>query len=171
MSDRGHLSNSAAGGIDPAHYRRVLGAYPTGVVVITAAVDGAPVEMVVGSFTAVSLAPPLVAFLPGHASASWARMRGAEGFVVNVLGAEDAAISRQMSSKDAESRWAGVAFTLSASGIRKLDRAIAHVECKFLSATPAGDHDIVLGEVTDLALHQAGAPLVFCQGVFGSFTA
>ena len=171
MSAAAPLTPTVAGGIDPALYRHVLGHYPTGAAVITAEVAGAAVEMVVGSFTSVSLAPALVAFLPAHSSASWARMRAAEAFVVNILGAEDEALCRQMSAKNAADRWTGVAFGRSAGGLRKLDRAVAHVECRVLSITPAGDHDIVLGEVTDLALHRAGAPLVFCQGRFGTFTA
>lgn len=166
-----NLAPSTKGGIDPALFRQVLGHYPTGVVVITAEVAGAPVEMVVGSFTSVSLVPPLVAFLPGHGSSSWARLREAEAFVVNILGAEDEELCRQMSAKNAAERWRDVAFGRSAGGIRKLDRAVAHVEARVLSITAAGDHDIVLGEVTDLALHRAGAPLVFCQGAFGTFRA
>lgn len=51
--------------IDGATYRKVLGHYPTGVCVVTATLDdGKRAGMVVGSFTSVSLSPPLVAFFP-----------------------------------------------------------------------------------------------------------
>ena len=50
---------------DNATFRKVLGHYPTGVCVVTAVqADGTPTGMVVGSFTSVSLEPPLVAFFP-----------------------------------------------------------------------------------------------------------
>ena len=54
---------------DGERFRRVLGHYPTGVTVVTAlGPDGSPVGMAVGSFTSVSLDPPLVAFLPTRTS-------------------------------------------------------------------------------------------------------
>ena len=54
---------------DPGRFRHVLGHYPTGVTVVTAKEpDGTPVGMVIGSFTSVSLDPPLVAFFPGCSS-------------------------------------------------------------------------------------------------------
>ncbi|MFX8512227.1 flavin reductase family protein, partial [Acinetobacter baumannii] len=49
--------------IDPQLFRSVLGAYPTGVAVITAVdADGRRHGLVVGSFTSISLDPPLVGF-------------------------------------------------------------------------------------------------------------
>ena len=51
--------------MDGRLFRDVLGHYPTGVVLVTAiGSDGDPVGMIVGSFTSVSLDPPLVAYLP-----------------------------------------------------------------------------------------------------------
>lgn len=50
---------------DVKELRNILGHYPTGVCVITGMnPDHAPVGMVVGSFTSVSLDPPLVGFFP-----------------------------------------------------------------------------------------------------------
>jgi flavin reductase (DIM6/NTAB) family NADH-FMN oxidoreductase RutF len=55
--------------IEAATFRQVLGNYPTGVAAITAmTADGVPVGMVVGTFTSVSLDPPLVGFLPDKKS-------------------------------------------------------------------------------------------------------
>jgi 3-hydroxy-9,10-secoandrosta-1,3,5(10)-triene-9,17-dione monooxygenase reductase component len=52
---------------DGEHFRHVLSHYPTGVVVVTAvAGDGGLAGMAVGSFTSVSLNPPLVAYLDCH---------------------------------------------------------------------------------------------------------
>ena len=57
---------------DSATFRQILGHYPTGVCAITGMQkDGTPVAMIVGSFTSVSLDPPLVAFFPDKASSSW----------------------------------------------------------------------------------------------------
>jgi flavin reductase (DIM6/NTAB) family NADH-FMN oxidoreductase RutF len=81
---------------DPPIFRRVLAHNPTGASVVTAmGLDGHPAGMVVGTFTSVSLDPPLVAFLPDKASTSWPRIQEAGSFCVNVLSAGQQAVSRQ----------------------------------------------------------------------------
>ena len=71
---------------DEARFRQVLGHFPTGVTVITAVDAGAPVGMAVGSFTSLSLEPPLVLFCAGNTSSSWPKIRDAGVFCVNILG-------------------------------------------------------------------------------------
>jgi flavin reductase (DIM6/NTAB) family NADH-FMN oxidoreductase RutF len=58
--------------IDPAQFRAVLGHCPTGVAAITSRGMMGSRALVVGTFTSVSLDPPLVGFLPTKGSASWA---------------------------------------------------------------------------------------------------
>ena len=54
---------------DSNEFRRVMGAFPTGVVVVTATdEEGNALAMTVGSFVSVSLDPPLVGFLPTKTS-------------------------------------------------------------------------------------------------------
>src|SRR5581483_7424445 len=107
--------------IDPKQFRAVLGNYPTGVVVITAVEDGgAPCGMAVGSFTSVSLDPPLVAFLPDKSSTSFPKIRTASSFCVNVLAAEQEDICRAFARSGGD-KFAGVAWTPTASGAPKLD--------------------------------------------------
>ena len=71
---------------DSARFRQVLGHFPTGVTVVTGTADGAPHGMTIGSFTSVSLEPPLVGFLPQASSPSWQAISSSGAFCVNVLG-------------------------------------------------------------------------------------
>src|SRR6478736_4805318 len=96
---------------DPAWFRYVLGQYPTGVTLITAThPDGSPVGMVVGTFSSVSLDPPLVAFMPDVRSSSWRRIREAGSFCANILTAGQQDVCRAFSRKAADrftaSSWA-----------------------------------------------------------------
>ena len=70
---------------DTRAFRHALGHFPTGVCVVTARVDGAPVGMTVNSFNSLSLDPPLVLFSVGAGAASLPLWRRAEGYAVNVL--------------------------------------------------------------------------------------
>jgi flavin reductase (DIM6/NTAB) family NADH-FMN oxidoreductase RutF/DNA-binding IclR family transcriptional regulator len=156
---------------NPTQFRQVLGQYPTGVCVVTAIDDaGAPAAMVVGSFTSVSLAPPLVAFLPDRNSFSWGRLRTAEHFCVNVLGADQEAVCRRFASKEPQSvKFQGLATRASPLGSPIIEGAVAWIDCTHFAVHAAGDHDIVIGEVKHLDIEAGGLPLIFSQGGYGRF--
>lgn len=157
---------------NPAWYRQVLGQYPTGVCVITATEpSGEPVGMVVGSFTSVSLKPPLVAFLPDRNSSSWARLSAASHFCVNILSAEQEAVCRRFAAKDVSSRakFDGLSRRSSPLGAPILDDVVAWIDCDRHTLHEAGDHDIVIGEVKHLQIEGGGLPLLFFQGGYGRF--
>lgn len=64
--------------VDGQHLRAVLGHYPTGVSLLTGrADDGELSGLTVGSFTLISLDPPLVGFFVGKSSTTWPRIRAA----------------------------------------------------------------------------------------------
>jgi 3-hydroxy-9,10-secoandrosta-1,3,5(10)-triene-9,17-dione monooxygenase reductase component len=155
---------------DQLRFRRVMGRFPTGVVVITAiGADGAPVGITVGSFTSVSLDPPLVAFLPAKSSTSFPRIREARQFCVNVLARTQEAICRAMSSPAAD-RFAAVDWVPSAeTGSPIIDGVLAWIDCVIDAVHTAGDHYIVVGRVIDFGVPVPGAPLLFFQGGYGGF--
>ena len=156
--------------IDPMKFREVLGHYPTGVALITGiADDGAAIGMVVGTFTSVSLDPPLVAFLPTKSSHSFERLRTAAGFTVNILAHDQEDLCRQL-ARPATDKFAGLAWTPSSTGAPILDGVVASIDCTFHSILDGGDHHIVLGSVQELEVHRPVAPLIFFQGGYGGFT-
>ncbi len=154
---------------DPKVFRRVLGHYPTGVCVITAMqADGRPAGMAVGSFTSVSLDPPLVAFFPDRSSSTWPKIEAAGHFCVNVLAAHQEQLCRAFSSR-ADDKFAGIDYRLSDKGVPILDDVVAWIDCTLHAVHEAGDHFIVLGEVHALDVEKPHAPLLFFQGGYGRF--
>jgi flavin reductase (DIM6/NTAB) family NADH-FMN oxidoreductase RutF len=157
--------------IDAVTFRQVLGHYPTGVSVITSADEnGSPAAgMVVGTFTSVSLDPPLVAFLPDKDSTSWPLIADTGRFCVNVLGADQETLCRTFSARGGN-KFEGVAWHLSPSGTPILDGVIAWVDCRIEQIVESGDHYIVVGRVLDLAVTSDALPLTFHRGTFGQVT-
>ena len=156
---------------DPAHFRRVLGHYPTGVSIVTAlGGQGAPLGMVVGSFTSVSMDPPLVAYFAMVTSRSYAQIRAAGGFCVNVLAADQEPLCRAFAARGAD-KFAGVDWHAAATGSPILDDAVAWIDCRTEVIHSAGDHDIVVGRVVDLDVAAPRPSLLFFQGGYGSFSA
>jgi flavin reductase (DIM6/NTAB) family NADH-FMN oxidoreductase RutF len=155
--------------IDSALFRKVLGAYPTGVSVVTAiGQDGGPIGMVVGTFTSVSLDPPLVGFLPDKKSSTWPQIEAAGHFCVNVLGSDQQAICRSVSAKGPE-KFVGVDYAISRHNLPVIAGSIASIECSIHSVVEAGDHWIVLGNVLGLEITRDEDPMLFHRGRYGGF--
>lgn len=168
MSSASGYGGETPNDIDPLLFRETLGNFPTGVVAITAIVEGEPTGMVVGSFTSVSLDPPLVAYLPMKNSQSYARIRRAERFCVNVLSVEQEDLSRLFASRGVD-KFAEVGWRLSEHGSPRLDGAVAWIDCAVDHTLEGGDHDIVIGRVLALEPSRSGSPLLFFQGGYGGF--
>src|SRR4051794_25182109 len=156
--------------LDPAVFRRVLGRFPTGVVVVTAIdADGLPAGMAVGSFTSVSLVPPLLAFFPDKSSSSFPKIRSSGSFCINVLAANQERVCRTFATKGAD-KFSGLKWRPAGSGSPILDGVVAWMDCDVETIEGAGDHFIVLGRVRDLDVGAAELPLLFFQGGYGHFS-
>jgi 3-hydroxy-9,10-secoandrosta-1,3,5(10)-triene-9,17-dione monooxygenase reductase component len=155
--------------IDPAVFRQVLGSYPTGICVITAmTAEDQPLGMVVGTFTSVSLDPPLVGFLPGKSSSTWPQIEAAGHFCANILGSDQQALCRQLAGKGPD-KFAGIDYAVSEHGLPIILGALTRIECKLHSVTDAGDHWFVLGAVIHLECTRIGDPMLFHGGQYGGF--
>ena len=154
---------------ETAHFRRVLGRYPTGVVVVTTQHGDDLHGMACNSFTSVSLDPPLVAFCPARSSSTWPLMRPTERMVINILGGEHEEISRRFAARDID-RFDGVSHWAAPSGMPVLEAAIGWLDCTLEAEHDGGDHTIVVARVEALGLRE-GDSLVFMGGAYGRFSA
>jgi flavin reductase (DIM6/NTAB) family NADH-FMN oxidoreductase RutF/DNA-binding IclR family transcriptional regulator len=171
MEDSVDPISDVAPQIDARYFRDVLGHFPTGVCVITAmGASGEPIGMVVGTFASVSLDPPLVAFMPDRSSTTFPRIREAGRFCVNVLSSGQEPLCRSFSTRGAD-RFGGIDWTPAPiTGSPVLPGSVAWIDCIIDVVHEAGDHDIVIGRVQDLAVQNPGLPLLFYQGGYGVFT-
>ncbi len=147
--------------VDQGQFRTVLSHFATGVVVITGRdAAGRPAGMTAQSFTALSLAPPLVLVCPARTSTTWPRLSGRR-FAVNVLGADQRAVSAAFARSGGD-KFAGVDWRDGPNGLPLIAGAIAQLECDLESVHPGGDHYIAVGRVLTLAaVTPEPAPLIF----------
>lgn len=159
----------SATAIDSGTFRQVLGSYPTGVCVISAMdAQNRPVGMVVGTFTSVSLDPPLVGFLPDKKSGTWAQIESAGRFCVNVLGSDQQEVCRQIAGRGPD-KFEGVDFAVSEHGVPAIAGAIATIDCAIHAVLEAGDHWFVLGAVLAMETPRVDDPMLFHRGRYGGF--
>lgn len=153
---------------DPLLFRKVLGAFATGVTVIATLDDGRPVGLAVGSFFSVSLEPPLVGFCVMTTSSTWPAIERRGGFGVSILADGQTDVCRRLATKEPD-KFDGLTWMPApVTGSPLITGAVAHVDCVLDQQHLAGDHWIVVGRVRHLACHRDDAnPLVFCRGGFG----
>ena len=157
-------TGSEATSLAPVRFRQVLSEVPTSVVVVTAIDEGQPVGMAVGTFTSVSLDPPMVGFLPAISSTSFPRVRQAEAFCANVLTTEQLPLCRTFATSGAD-KFAGVSWhPAPVTGSPILDGSAAWLDCRITAVHEAGDHFVVIGSVESLDAAGNLSPLVFHRG-------
>lgn len=147
--------------LDPIRLRQVFGAFPSGVVVVAALVEGRPVGMTASTFTPVSLDPPLVSVCVAHTSTTWPLLRLSRTIGLSVLSAEQQDACKQLSGKERHDRFGSVQWRSTHDGAVLLTDASAWLECIIDKRIRAGDHDITVLQVRDLDGDHDVPPLVF----------
>lgn len=151
--------------VDPVTFRHLLGAFASGVTVVTARDPGGqPAGMTASAFCSVSLEPPLVLVCVGYASGFHEVLKATPRFGVNVLAADQATLSVRFAG-DASTRFTGVALEPdTGDDLPRIGGTTAFLVCETVEVFPGGDHAIFVarvleGEVSDRPplLHHQGA--------------
>ncbi|MFG3008428.1 flavin reductase family protein [Streptomyces calvus] len=140
--------------------RHTFAAYPTGMAMIAAEVDGRDEAMLANSFTTVSLDPPLVSMAFTHVSTTWPRLRRATELGITVLGAPQRDLVPQL-RRSGPARLAGIDLERASDQARTLTGAAAVLVVRPHRFIPAGDHELVLFEVVDHHRDDAVSPLTY----------
>lgn len=153
------------------YLRDVLGNFPTSVVAVTTlGGEDEPVGMVVGSFTSVSLDPPLVSFLVDRSSSTLPKILAAERFCANALASDQEGLCRKMARRGAD-RFDGVLWERSPMRNPILEGVVAWVDCSIDKVVELGDHFLVVGLIRDLSVaSSAKNPLLFFRGGYGDYS-
>lgn len=148
---------------DVREFRQALGAFATGVTVITTVgQDGQPIGLTANSFNSVSLDPPLVLWSLAKKAFSLQDFQQAAHWTVHVLSAEQEALSNQF-ARAGEDKFAGVQTEAGLGGVPLLPDCAARFECTPEFQYEGGDHIIFVGRVERFE-RNAVAPLVFHAG-------
>lgn len=152
--------------LSPTSLRKAFAKFPSGVMFLSAVVDGEPLGMVMSSFTSVSLEPPLVSLCVQGASTTWPRLRRAPLFGLSAFADGQERICRLLSGK-APGRFQDAAVMVDDDGRVFLPGAPLRMSCRIEGSMPAGDHDIVLFRVLETAVLDGVRPLIFLDSKLG----
>ena len=149
--------------MDAQSYREFFGQLPTGVTAIVARSTDGPVGLVVGTFSSVSLAPPLVSFMVTNGSRSWAGVKAEGRFTASILASDQRRLSQTLSG------WSPDKFRnvdIDGEPQSVIRGCLAWADCELEREIEAGDHVIVLARPRELVVARTAKPLIFFQRAY-----
>ncbi|HEY3764766.1 MAG TPA: flavin reductase family protein [Gaiellales bacterium] len=145
-------------------FREVVGAFATGVTVVTSRVGESHAGMTLNSFTSVSLDPLMVLVSLAHGTRTLEMVTRSKRYAVNVLHRRQRDVALAFAKRGAPFP---PGFTIvDPAGYVAVMHALAILRCEVVATHAAGDHDLVVGEVVDFE-GSGGEPLIFHRGAFG----
>lgn len=154
---------------DPAQdsraFRDALGAFATGVTIVTAPSADGPVGITASSFASVSLDPPLVLWSPAKSSKRFSYFNGARHYAIHVLDGHQQDVCNGF-TRDRHA-FDTLDWSEDANGVPRINGCLARFDCTLQATHDAGDHVIIVGRVT-CAAFRPGLPLLFQGGRFVS---
>lgn len=156
--------------VDPDQFRRAMSEFATGVTVVMVQRGDRMHGMTANAFTSLSLDPPLVLFCVGKQARMATFLEGAQGFVINVLSADQESVSNHFAGRP---QFTGEDIgTLRRGPIAPMvPGALVSISCELEELHEGGDHWIVVGRVVridELDSPWPRPPLVYFRSRYAS---
>lgn len=149
---------------DAPVFRRVIGAFTSGVVIVSVTNDGVRFGATVSAVSSLSLDPPMLLVCLNSASATQRAVRAAGVFAVNVLAEHQEQLARRFArSGDGVDKFAGLKVRTGVTGSPVLAGALAVIECEVAEVVTGGTHQVFLARVVH-AVATEGSPLAYFRG-------
>ena len=146
--------------------KELMQRYPFGVAVVSVDLEGERLGLTVASLVSVALEPPLVAISIAHQAALHELLRGAGGFAVSLLAADQLELAQHFArGVPPIALWHGIGKR---DGIRGplLDGALGWLECELAGEHAAGDHTLFVGRVERVEPGLDATPLIRLGGEY-----
>jgi flavin reductase (DIM6/NTAB) family NADH-FMN oxidoreductase RutF len=167
MSAQQVAAPSAQAGFSSTDFRSALGAFATGVTVITSRGDEYAYGMTANAFSSLSLDPPLVLVCVISGTTGAETIEHNRSFAINILGTHQEPVSRYFAWRDrprGPEAFAEIPHSTAVTGCPVLEGAAAYLDCRLADSHEAGDHVIFIGEVLAIGVDKEVEPLLFHHG-------
>lgn len=153
--------------LDELLFRRVVGRFATGVVVVTTAADDGLHGLTVNAFSSVSLEPLLVLVCVDRFARGHDRIAEAGTFGLSILSDRQELLAERFAGRAplVNARFDGAPYRTAVTGAPLLQGAAGWLDCRLWATYDGGDHAIFVGEVLAAgASDEEAAPLLYHAG-------
>lgn len=154
---------------DQRQFRDALGAFASGVTVVTTGAEPNFVGMTVQSFCSLSLDPPLVLVCIDKRASTLPLLQETGAFTVNVLAAGDDATSNYFASSKRAAppyQFDDYPHAIGQTGTPRIDSAAFVYDCTLHESLDGGDHVIAIGKVEAFAEQSQADPVLYYRGAY-----
>ncbi|MFT4298356.1 MAG: flavin reductase family protein [Aeromicrobium sp.] len=148
-------------------FRGAMGQVAAPVAVVTTLRDGVPYGTTVSAFMSLSMSPPMLSFALDAGSRLLGRIAVGSVVGVNVLAAHQSDLALRFASRSDEDRFAGIGWRIENDAPALAERH-AWVALRVSRLVEAGDHTLVLGDVTGAQACSTSGPLTYWCRSFGT---
>lgn len=154
--------------IDQKDFRRVLGAFATGVTIVTTRAGDKIHGLTANAFCSVSLSPPLVLVCVNKDAQSHDLIVQGKCFAVNILNVDQQHIAERFAQEalSGAARFDTLETRAAVTGAPVLGESLGWVDCKLAASHDGGDHTIFVGEVVALGRGEKESPLLYFRGEY-----
>lgn len=155
--------------IDQKDFRRVLGAFATGVTIVTTRAGDKIHGLTANAFCSVSLSPPLVLVCVNKDAQSHDLIVQGKCFAVNILNVDQQHIAERFAQEalSGAARFDTLETRAAVTGAPVLGESLGWVDCKLTASHDGGDHTIFVGEIVALSDGDAKvSPLLYFRGEY-----
>ncbi len=157
-------------------FRLALRGMGSSVSIVSTEVDAVRYGMVATAAMSVSMMPPSMVIAINKSASIHDRLIDRGAFAINILSEMGHSVARGFSSASGEARFANGPWLSHKllSHDRKplpyLANASATIFCSVMQVHAAGSHSLLVGEVHHVLSNDDRAPLLYCDGSYGSFS-
>lgn len=123
------------------------------------------------AFLTVSIDPPIILASVTASSSAAEILRNAKGFAVNLLAADQSALANAFAKSQTEraALWETIGWHAGETGAPLLHGTLGSFEARVRELVPAGDHVLVLGDVTAIHHGTGEGSLLYHNRAYGGF--
>ncbi len=144
--------------VSPSTYRDAISHHAAGVAIVTTAVADEPVGLTVSSVASHSVEPPTLSCDLALTTRTLPALRAQGRFAIHLLAEDQAGLASRFARSGVD-RFADTAWQWW-EGLPTPEGALANFACEHLADMEVGDHAVVLGTVTAVAVDEQQRPLV-----------
>ena len=148
-------------GAEQTQLGKALGKVASGLYVITARIEGAPIGMLCSFVEQAGFAPPMVSVAVGHGRPIVAALDGSGSFGLNILSKSNTPLMKTFARPNAPDAFTTHLLVTNRFDLPQFSEAWAFLVCKVAGSVATGDHTVYVAEVLDGALqHENEEPMI-----------
>ena len=158
------MSQTTTQPVETATFRDAMARLASAVHLVTSDGPGGRAGFTASAVCSVSDAPPTLLVCLNRSSSAYAAVSANEALCVNTLSADQTGIAAAFGGRTPmDERFAAAAWGRLATGAPVLEGALVAFDCRIVSRTPVGTHDVLFCEVVALGRPGDGQGLVYAD--------